>query len=102
MSRKPAHEVSADDLEIIISNYLAKQLEVSGNVSISDLTRIAVGWSHETWLFDADWRNNDGEHQRLELCLRRDPGNALLREASDLEEQFIVLKCLENSDLPSP
>ncbi|MGZ0214736.1 MAG: phosphotransferase family protein [Acidimicrobiales bacterium] len=102
MSKKPTAEVSADDLEIIISNYLAKRLEVSGNVSISDLTRIAVGWSHETWLFDADWLNNDGEHQRLELCLRRDPGNALLREASDLEEQFKVLKCLEKTDVPSP
>ncbi len=33
--------------------------------------------------------------QTLGLCLRRDPGNALLRHLSDLEQQFRVLQCLE-------
>ena len=35
------------------------------------LHHVAVGWSHETWLFDARWRDADGEHTRG-LCLRRD------------------------------
>ena len=52
-------------------------------VTIADMTRIAVGWSHETWLFDACWTDADGD-QRRGLCLRRDPGNALLRETQTL------------------
>ncbi|MDE0846821.1 MAG: phosphotransferase family protein [Actinomycetota bacterium] len=102
MSKKPNAEVSADDLKIIISNYLTKRLDASTKIAISDLTRIAVGWSHETWLFDANWQDNEGKERCLGLCLRRDPGNALLRETSNLEEQFKVLKCLEQTDVQSP
>lgn len=102
MKKKSTAEISTNDLEKTISSYLKKRLEVSDAVSVSGLTQIAVGWSHETWLFDADWRDHNDEPQRLELCLRRDPGNALLRETSDLEEQFKVLKCLEQTDVPSP
>ena len=63
--------------------------------------RIAVGWSHETWLFDATW-TEDGRAVRRGMCLRRDPGNALLRHMSSLEEQFRVLQCLAKTALPTP
>ena len=63
--------------------------------------RIAVGWSHETWLFDLTWREGGTPHRRG-LCLRRDPGNALLRHLSSLEDQFRVLQCLANTPLPTP
>ncbi len=89
------------DLEPRILAYLARQLPAADDLRLSDVKRIAVGWSHETWLFDLDFREH-GAPQRLGLCLRRDPGNALLRELSDLEEQFRVLQCLERTDLPSP
>lgn len=88
-------------LEAILADYLAEKLEASGPVAIEDMTRIAVGWSHETWLFDAVWAA-DGTENRRGLCLRRDPGNALLRHESDLEEQFKVLRCLETTDVPAP
>lgn len=94
---------SADHAELatILSDYLAERLEASSPVEICDMERIAVGWSHETWLFDALW-SADGTEQRVGLCLRRDPGNALLRAHSDLGEQFRVLKCLEGTDVPAP
>ena len=72
------------DLEADIAAYLGGQY--GSTVTLHGVQRIAVGWSHETWLFDAEW---DG--QRLGMCLRRDPGNALLREMSDLATQFTVL-----------
>ena len=36
------------------------------------------------------------------MCLRRDPGNALLRHLSSLKEQFRVLQCLHATALPTP
>ena len=36
------------------------------------------------------------------FCLRRDPGNALLREMSDLGTQFAVLQALEDTAVPTP
>ena len=74
---------------------------VVGDVGIEDLTQIAVGWSHETWLFDAVWSDGRDEH-RSGICLRRDPGNALLREHSDLGEQYRVLRCLAETEVPAP
>ena len=95
--------MTADEtaLETILAAYLADRLGTGAPVAIEDMAQIAVGWSHETWLFDAVWSDSDGEH-RLGLCLRRDPGNALLRETSDLGEQFRVLRCLEATDVPAP
>ena len=71
------------------------------HVELHDVQRISVGWSHETWLFDATWSVH-GEHRRQALCLRRDPGNALLRDLSDLGTQFGVLLCLEPTPVPTP
>lgn len=88
-------------LEEVLAAYLKQKLEADGPVTITDMTRIAVGWSHETWLFDATW-TSAGETNQQGLCLRRDPGNALLRQESDLNQQFRVLKCLETTDVPAP
>ncbi len=89
------------ELEATLAAYLAARLGTAGPVRIEGMDRIAVGWSHETWLFDAVWTDG-GETQRRGMCLRRDPGNALLRETSDLAEQFRVLQCLAHTDVPAP
>jgi aminoglycoside phosphotransferase (APT) family kinase protein len=88
------------DLEQQIAAYLSEQFGAT-DLTLRGVQRIAVGWSHETWLFDACWTDN-GETREQGLCLRRDPGNALLRELSDLEIQFKVLRCLEDTDVPTP
>jgi aminoglycoside phosphotransferase (APT) family kinase protein len=81
-------------------SYVAARLAQPG-VQLDDVQRVAVGWSHETWLFDAVWHERGTAH-RIGLCLRRDPGNALLRHLSSLETQYRVLQCLEHSALPTP
>lgn len=81
--------------------YLAAHLGAADLV-LEDVQRIAVGWSHETWLFDGVWTDEAGAARRQGFCLRRDPGNALLRELSDLEVQHRVLRCLENTAVPTP
>lgn len=89
-----------DALAPRIRDYVALRLDTN-DVVLENVERIAVGWSHETWLFDAAW-NDAGVPRRLGLCLRRDPGNALLRHLSSLETQFRVLQCLEKTALPTP
>jgi aminoglycoside phosphotransferase (APT) family kinase protein len=87
-------------MEDRIRDYLARQLS-AGDLRLAGVEQIAVGWSHETWLFDAHW--HDGTAERTQgFCLRRDPGNALLRELSDLALQFRVLECLEPTAVPTP
>ena len=103
MSAVGEHGTRPDDRDLtaVLDDYLRDRLGASGPVDIGNPERIAVGWSHETWLFDAVWSDGVDEHHQS-LCLRRDPGNALLREESDLGEQFQVLRCLENTDVPAP
>ncbi len=84
-----------------ITAYLAAQMPHAVGLALSGVERIAVGWSHETWLFDATWQTAGVRHSQG-LCLRRDPGNALLRQLSDLGEQYRVLKALEHTALPTP
>ena len=82
-----------------IAAYLSTKL--AGGVILTDVEQIAVGWSHETWLFDAHWTASGAEHSQG-FCLRRDPGNALLRHMSDLATQFRVLQCLDGTAVPAP
>lgn len=88
-------------MEVAIRGYLGEKFEAS-DLALHGVERIAVGWSHETWLFDATWTNTSGSSESRGICLRRDPGNALLREMSDLSRQFRVLQCLEHTALATP
>ena len=92
-----SHESMIDRL----GDYLKTQLPEARDIRIENVKRIAVGWSHETWLLDAEWVADGAKHTRP-LCVRRDPGNALLRDTSDLKVQFQVLKCLEATKVPTP
>ena len=88
-------------IEKRIRDYIAGRLPNAADLRLADVEQIAVGWSHETWLFDARW--NDGDATRAQgFCLRRDPGDALLRDLSDLGVQYRVLQCLDGTPVPTP
>lgn len=89
-----------DDLQDRIAEYLTTMLDTP-EVRLSGVQRPAVGWSHETLLFDAAW-SSGGETVTRGMCLRRDPGNTLLRHRSDLATQFRVLQCLADTPVPTP
>jgi aminoglycoside phosphotransferase (APT) family kinase protein len=89
------------DMPSRIRDYIAGKLTDAEDLELVDMRQVAVGWSHETWLFDARWHTS-GERKTQGFCLRRDPGNALLRNLSDLREQFRVLQCLDSTALPTP
>ena len=50
-------------IETRIARYLATQLGAE-SIELNDVQQIAVGWSHETWLFDAHWTADGGDHSR--------------------------------------
>lgn len=100
MSAQP-ELVEADDVPARIRDYIAAQMPDARDLTLTDMQRIAVGWSHETWLFDTNWHDGGAERSQG-FCLRRDPGNALLRHLSDLGEQFRVLQCLDATALATP
>lgn len=93
-------EVIADPPARIL-DYLRGRLTSASDLHLENVERIGVGWSHETWLFDACW-SDGGHEERQGLCLRRDPGGTLLRHLSDLSVQSKVLTCLAKTDVPAP
>jgi aminoglycoside phosphotransferase (APT) family kinase protein len=98
---KPENPEDMSALQPRILDYLQSRLPQATRLSLQQVQRMSVGWSHETCLFDLHYREA-GDARRLGLCLRRDPGNALLRHLSDLEQQFRVLQCLQRTALPAP
>src|SRR5581483_2599789 len=84
-----------------VRDYLQTKLPAARNLALSNFVQTAGGWSHEIHVFDAAWEEN-GRPVRRGFCLRKDPGAALLRDLSNLEEQFRVLKALEATAVPAP
>jgi aminoglycoside phosphotransferase (APT) family kinase protein len=80
---------------------LQGRLPAAADLRLENFVQTAVGWSHETYVFDAHW-HEDGRVVSRGFCLRKDPGVGLLRELSSLEEQFRVLKALEPTPAPAP
>ena len=84
-----------------IAGYLESKLPRARNLALSDFVHSAGGWSHEIYVFYANW-NEDARAMRQGFCLRKDPGAGLLRELSNLREQYRVIKALEATPAPTP
>jgi len=84
-----------------IAGYLQSKIPRARNLALSDFVHSAGGWSHEIYVFYANW-DEDGRAMRQGFCLRKDPGISLLRELSNLREQFRVIKALEPTPAPTP
>jgi len=84
-----------------ILDYLHTRLPQASALTISNFVQAAGGWSHEIYVFDAQWMEQ-GEELSRGICLRKDPGAGLLRELSDLKQQFLVIKALEPTPAPTP
>jgi aminoglycoside phosphotransferase (APT) family kinase protein len=84
-----------------IAGYLQSKLPRARNLALSDFVHSPGGWSHEIYVFYATW-NEDGRAMRQGFCLRKDPGAGLLRELSNLRDQFRVIKALEATPAPTP
>jgi aminoglycoside phosphotransferase (APT) family kinase protein len=90
-----------DAIQDTIRTYLQSKLPQARDLTLSQFTQTAVGWSHAIYIFDAHWQEN-GQSVTRGFCLRKDPGVGLLRELSDLKEQYRVLQTLEPTPVPTP
>lgn len=84
-----------------VRDYLQSKLPDACALTLSNFVQAAGGWSHEIYVFDAQW-NEGGQTMSRGFCLRKDPGVGLLRELSDLKQQFLVIKALEPTPAPTP
>jgi aminoglycoside phosphotransferase (APT) family kinase protein len=84
-----------------IGDYLQIKMPEARELTVCDFVQAAGGWSHEIYVFNAQWLE-DGQALRRGLCLRKDPGVGLLRELSDLKQQFLVIKALQETPAPTP
>jgi len=90
-----------DMVEQRITGYLESRLPHAESLTLGPMQRNSVGWSHETFLFDARWLERGVPVSRA-LCVRRDPGQTLLRDHSDLSTQFRVLQALDGTPVRAP
>ena len=91
----------AESTQDKIIAYLQTQLPQARGLSLSQFTHSPGGWSHEIYIFYAHWKE-DGQEVTRGMCLRKDPGVGLLRELSDLKEQYRVIQALELTSTPTP
>ncbi len=84
-----------------IIGYLQRKMPAARDLKLTEFVHSAGGWSHEIYVFYANWRE-DGRDVKRGFCLRKDPGAGLLRELSSLEEQYRVIKALEPTAAPTP
>jgi aminoglycoside phosphotransferase (APT) family kinase protein len=88
-------------IEDKIADYLKAKLPEARKLTLSDFVHTPGGWSHEIYIFYANWIE-DGHQRRRGFCLRKDPGVGLLRGLSSLKQQFQVIKALEATVVPTP
>jgi aminoglycoside phosphotransferase (APT) family kinase protein len=88
-------------VQVKIRDYLKGKMPAARGLELSGWIHSPGGWSHEIHIFYGDW-HEDGRAMRRGFCLRKDPGAGLLRELSDLKEQYNVLKALESTPVATP
>ena len=86
-----------------LSTWLAGQLPGAADVLVSELGGpAATGYSNETILLDASWRE-DGEKHHEGFAVRVKPSSHTVFLDSEFETQYRVLKILgEKTDIPVP
>lgn len=85
-------------MEDRIAGYLAGKLPAV-NVLVTNLFRIPGGASRETWMFDAAWEDEAGEHSHA-FVVRKDPPASLLE--TDREVEYAFYSTFWDSSVPVP
>ena len=80
--------------------YLGEQLGAA--VTLHDVQRIAVGWSHETWLFDATWTVDGVATPRRACACGATRATRCCARCRTSATQFTVLRALESTAVPAP
>jgi aminoglycoside phosphotransferase (APT) family kinase protein len=91
-----------EELKAALEPWMAAQMPAASNLRITDVVvPQSSGFSNETFLVDAAWRDDEGD-QAVELVVRsQSAANVLFPEADLISQQFRTMQLLgEHSDVP--
>ncbi|MFR9806051.1 phosphotransferase family protein [Pseudonocardia sp. RS010] len=96
----PRHR-TPEESSRLLRTWLVARLPEAREVEITDLASPQIGYSAETLLFDARWRDGDGpHHERLVARIR--PSGYVFFPDVDLRLHHDVLAALADTDVPVP
>lgn len=97
-----AGQLDPNELKAALEPWMARRLPDAEKVRVVDVViPQSSGFSNETFLVDASWTDDDGEHE-VELVVRsQSADNVLFPEADLVQQQFRTMQLLgEHSDVP--
>ena len=97
-----AGQLDPAELKAALGPWMARQMPQARDVRIVDVVIPQTsGFSNETFLVDAAWTDEDGDHE-VELVVRgQAPSNVLFPESDLVVHQFRTMQLLgEHSDVP--
>ena len=97
-----AGQLDPVELQAALGPWMKQQMPDARDVRVVDVViPQSSGFSNETFLVDAAWTDDDGDHE-VELVVRgQAPGNILFPESDLVTQQFRTMQLLgEHSDVP--
>ena len=97
-------QMTPDELRAALEPWMARQLPDASDVRVTDVViPQSSGFSNETFLVDAAWKDGTGD-QQVELVLRSQAqGHQVFPEPDPLRQQFETMRILgERTDVPVP
>lgn len=85
----------------LLQDWLARRLEHANDIEVTSVTAPRIGYSAETLLFDARWRQDGTWHEQSLVARVRPSGYAMFPDV-DLGLHYGVLRVLEKTDVPAP
>jgi aminoglycoside phosphotransferase (APT) family kinase protein/nitroimidazol reductase NimA-like FMN-containing flavoprotein (pyridoxamine 5'-phosphate oxidase superfamily) len=97
------HQRDLEETRRRLATWLVERIDGARDVEISDITGpIATGYSHETLIFDARWKDDDGS-QELALVARVKPSSHTVFPDDRFEIEYRVADALSGrDDIPLP
>ncbi len=96
-----ARQIDVAELQAKITAWLQQKMPKAEKLSVTNLTRSGAGFSNETMLFDATWKE-DGKSHSQGMVLRTPPKAYPVFPEYALKKQFEVMRILGQTDLPVP
>ena len=97
-------QLTPDEVKEALEPWIARQIPGAEDVRITDVVIPQTsGFSNETFLVDAAWKDADGD-QVVEMVVRsQTEGNQVFPEPDPLRQQFETMRILgEHTDVPVP
>jgi len=97
-----AGQLDPDELKAALEPWMAQRLPDAEKVRVVDVViPQSSGFSNETFLVDAAWTDDGGDHEAELVVRSQSAGNVLFPEADLVQQQFRTMQLLgEHTDVP--